>query len=62
MKAYDLPIPELMDSPLASLAKEAGYASLVSMLNERRMWSWEVERIEALLRKEVAAMEAQSAE
>jgi len=61
MKAYDLPIPELEHSPLASLAKEAGYASLTSMLNDRRLWGAEVAILESLLRDEVDATEPRSA-
>jgi len=61
MKIYDLPVSDVLDSPLVDLALEAGYASLVAMLNDRRLWGAEVADIESGLRAEIAAINARLA-
>jgi len=53
-KAYDLTPSELVNSPLAELARKAGYASLKSYLNEQDLWSAEIASIEKDLNEQIA--------
>ena len=53
-KAYDLTPSELVNSPLADLARKAGYASLKSMLNEGSMWGEDLEKVSIFLSEQVA--------
>jgi hypothetical protein len=53
MKAYDMTDSEVENSPLADLAKRAGYASLKSLLNENHMWAADTVSIEAFLRDQI---------
>jgi hypothetical protein len=53
-KAYDLTPSELVNSPLAELARKAGYASLKSMLNDLNLWGGDLDLIANFLGEQVA--------